>query len=407
MGELERIQRRCNDKGWPKPKRKSPRLRGPESTWRRRRGLDIKSKLSAAAVDTTIKKGWSRLRQLLDGDRWHGFQTLAGESDVWVTSFIVTHVSDIAKDAELRRPKSFLATARGASGGWSYGGAVPPDADSTAWCLKALDGSLSHDDRNEAETFLWSHRVQDGIATYTDDSGIREYIQAGDLSIEGWTSEHPDVTAAAIFSDPNYTDRDTILSALIDQQNGSGFYDAYWWRGPHYTTSMVLRAAGACEVRIPAKNAKLLLRGLTREQLEDGGYGLGSSMTLDPLTTAFALESFSFLSYLGAAKERERAARALLEAQRDDGGWDGDYVMRIPSPGVVHPEHVDGWTRGTGGGNSFVLDKDGLFATAASCAALDRWRRVENGELDPGRWPILRIRRKASGLPAEVNVKVA
>jgi hypothetical protein len=82
--------------------------------------------------------------------------------------------------------------------------------------------------------------------------------------------------------------------------------------------------------------------------------------------------------------------------------------MRIPAPGVVHPEHVDEWSRGTGGGNSFVLDKDGLFATAAACSALDRWRRVESGDLMPGKWPIQRMPKKgAESFQTEVKVKVA
>ena len=45
-------------------------------------------------------------------------------------------------------------------------------------------------------------------------------------------------------------------------------------------------------------------------------------------------------------------------------------MLRIPAPDVKDPNRVSGWRRGTGGGNSFVMDEDGVFATALALYAL-------------------------------------
>ena len=64
------------------------------------------------------------------------------------------------------------------------------------------------------------------------------------------------------------------------------------------------------------------------------------------------------------------------------GAWRGDYVLRIPAPDVTDPRRVPEWSRATGGGNSFVMDRDGLFATTMACHALALNDRLEAGEYD-------------------------
>lgn len=239
-------------------------------------------------------------------------------------------------------------------------------------------------DRRAAEGFLWSHRTEGGFSTYRPDSSIRQYIGAGDQqSIAGWTAPHPDVTAAALLpSVPPERRRDAQaeLAKLLARQRGAGFFDAYWWRGPHYTTALTLRALSRYRRRLPDDQAERLLRALEREQLADGGYGLGSAVRLDPFTTALALESLCHLAYLGGATERAAAGAALLAAQAGDGGWPGDFVMRIPAPDVVDPTHVTHWTPAGGGGNSYVFDQEGQFATALASHALAHWQVVETGD---------------------------
>lgn len=357
----------------------------------------MRSGFDAVAVDAAIKQGVGWLLGQIQAGRWRGFPTLAGESDVWVTGFILAHLSWLVRrNAKTRDAQSFLLNARRSSGGWSYGGEVPPDADSTAWCLMALKGvnTLPVGERRAGEAFLWSHCTKGGVATYKPDSGIREYIKsASDHSISGWTSAHPDVTAAAILADPDGERVEELLSDLVARQTGAGFFDSYWWRGPHYATTLTLRALSRCKRRLPAASARMILRALVREQLPDGGFGLGAAMRLDPFTTALALESFAHLSYLGGLRNQRAAGNALLKYQGGSGGWAGDFVMRIPAPDVIDPRHVEIWTRGGGGGNCFIPDRDGLFATATACFALDCWRQAETTDSKTRAYPSIRLQK--------------
>ena len=342
-----------------------------------------------------VAGGLDRLLAAQEHGRWRGFPTLAGESDVWVTAFVVAHLREFKGRAPaLRHARAFLASARHASGGWSYGGEVPPDADSTAWCLLALGRSraLTANAARDARRFLATHTTRAGVSTYRDDGEIRRYISAdASVSMDGWTSPHPDVTVSAMLAGvPSLTTPEgtAALARLVSRQSGAGFWDAYWWRGPLYTTTLILRAVDAAEHRLPRDVALRLLRALQREQLPGGGFALGAAADPNPFSTALALECLSRLAYLGAEDARRAAAASLLTLQSADGGWAGDYVLRIPAPHIVEPRHVSGWSRGTGGGNSYVADSGGTFATALACYALTISERTPGATQNWGEIPV-------------------
>ena len=248
--------------------------------------------------------------------------------------------------------------------------------NSTAWCLIATQGSpsLPMDRRRDAEAFLASHAGDRGIATYRDQAvgGIRSYIRAGnELMLTGWTAPHPDVTAAALLAGwpREAAQARRFLTDLVATQTGAGVWESYWWRGPLYLSALLLRALEARALALPNSAARRLLIALEREQQPSGGYCLGSDPE-DAFSTALALDCLQRLAHVGGERARQRARAALLSQQRDDGGWAGGYVLRIPAPDVKDPNRVSGWRRGTGGGNSFVMDEDGVFATALALYAL-------------------------------------
>jgi len=257
----------------------------------------------------------------------------------------------------------------------------------------ALEGSkgLSDRRRETAKAFMWSHRTDLGISTYRKDSGIIEYLGIDERQIVGWTSAHPDVTAAVLLAGGVKKEQENEeLAKLVATQKGSGFFDAYWWRGPYYTTTLLLRTMTKNRKRLPDSQAYLILNALKREQLSDGGFGLGASLQLDPFTTALALESLSYLSYLGGESERRLAGIGLIKTQKDNGSWEGNYIMRIPAPNIVDPLHVSKWSRQGFGGNCYIYDENGWFSTAASCFALESWRRVESREMkNVHKWPVV------------------
>ena len=135
--------------------------------------------------------------------------------------------------------------------------------------------------------------------------------------------------------------------------------------------------------------------GLVREQLANGGFGLDSSEKPDPFTTALALELFTHLSYLGHHRERINCGNALLQLQQENGGWAGDYILRIPAPHVVDPNEIISWNNADGGGNSLIEDKEGLFATAMACYALACWRHTETQDPLLKDWPVFNFKKNA------------
>ncbi len=343
--------------------------------------MKLNTEVNGKAIDAAIEKGINYLLSYNINGGWKGFPTLAGESDIWVTGFVLTHISALCHQTKIiGEAENFLLQSRHTDGGWSYSSHVPSDADSTAWCLQALQSckEFTEKDAEKARTFLWSHFTNGGVSTYKTNSGIREFISApADEYIAGWTSAHPDVSIAAVLSDTQNEKTAEIINWLIEQKTSKGLINSYWWRGPHYATTLFLRALSDKKHELSNEHAALIADSLVHEQLADGGFGLDSSAIMNPFTTALALESFVHLSSLGKQDERMNCANALLHAQLENGSWAGDYILRIPAPYVKDPGEVVTWNNADGGGNSLIEDKDGLFATAVSCYALDCLRKSE------------------------------
>jgi hypothetical protein len=332
------------------------------------------------AIVERLQAALDRLRSLQQGGLWRGFPTLAGQSDVWVSGFVASHLSGVESVTFDAAPTIAALLETGATdGGWGYGGDVPVDADSTAWCAMAVAGdNAAAATLIEARRVLEDHRHGNGFATYLPESGIVKFIEASSAArVTGWTAAHPDVTAAVLLAGvpADEADSEPVLRHLVASQTGAGFIDSYWWRGPFYGSALALRALNARGRRLEPDGEATMYEGLAGKQLADGGFGLGASPNMDPFTTALGLEALCRLAHLDDEGLRHRAADALVAVQGDDGGWSGDFILRIPAPDVIYPRHVDEWSRGTGGGNSFVPDVDGLFATAVAAYALDLWQR--------------------------------
>lgn len=315
------------------------------------------------------------------GALWRGFPTLAGTSDAWVSGFICAHLAAFAPEhvpTNLAMTIAALLDRRTIGGGWSYGAGVPDDADSTAWCLLATRDAAPADAAAEATSLLEDHHTAGGYATYRALGGIAEFIGSSQDRVAGWSAPHPDVTAAVLLAGVppvGSEEEQVVLAWLVAQLSGTGLMPSYWWRGELYGTALTLRALRERGRRLTDDREGVMLRGLKRMQLADGGYGLGASQVADPFTTAMGLEAWCHLAHDDVEGEARRAAHALLRCQRPDGSWAGDFVMRIPAPGLVDPRGAPFWSRGTGGGNSYVPDVDGVFATAMAAHALDRWSR--------------------------------
>lgn len=342
--------------------------------------MKTKPELNYSNVNQAIKKGVNYLLNNSLSGRWNGFPTLAGESDIWVTGFVMAHIQALCKNQDtLKDTKEFLIASRQPTHGWSYSAIVPSDADSTAWCITALEqvAGVASNELEKSKSFLWSHFVEHGISTYNVNSGIGNFISAHyDEAIAGWCAPHPDVSIAAVLADVHHEKVPGILAWFQSLSTDEGFINSYWWRGPFYTTTLMLRALHIRGEALPKEQAERLLKGLKNLQLDDGGFALETGNKADPFSTALALEAFSYLSDIGGQNETHACAKALLKMQTEHGSWAGDFILRIPAPNVLNPETVMAYDNVDLGGNSFVQDKEGLFATVMACYALNRFRHT-------------------------------
>ncbi len=368
--------------------------------------MDPGNLYDSEGAENAINKGIQHLLSLMVNNRWKGFPTLAGQSDIWVTAFVLTHIFHLCKQKEaLKRSQNFLLASQHPSGGWSYSNQVPPDADSTSWCLMALQShkEFNVDAIEEAKAFLWSHFTNDSLSTYTAESGIREFISAPGLeTIAGWTAAHPDVSIAAVLAAIQNDKVPQVMNWLLARQAREGLINSYWWRGPYYTTTLFLRALTKLKLRLPQEQAKKIAEALVHEQKVNGGFVLGSSENTDAFTTGLALESFINLSYPGLHQQINKCANALLLSQNENGGWAGNFILRIPAPFITDPNQVASWNNG-GGGNSFVEDGEGIFATAMACHALDCWRKRETQNDQSKEWPVIQIKNVAKGIDPKIK----
>lgn len=342
--------------------------------------MELNMGVNGEAIDAAIEKGTGYLLSANNNGHWKGFPTLAGESDIWVTGFVLAHIQKLCPQTNtIGKTEDFLLQSRSVDGGWSYSRHVPPDADSTAWCLQALQScnKFTETDAAKAKTFLWNHYNGKGISTYRTESGIRAFIGApADELIAGWTSTHPDVSIAAVLADGQQEKAAAIINWLTDHQKNNGFIYSYWWRTPQYATALLLRALEKRKQLLSKEQAGLIAALLVQKQLADGGFGLDSSVIMDPFSTALALELFTYLTSAGYQHEQMNCGRALLQTQQENGSWSGDYILRIPAPYVTDINQVASWNNADGGGNSLINDTDGLFATAMACYALHCWRNA-------------------------------
>ncbi len=240
--------------------------------------MDLINVVDPKAADHAIDRGIKYLLSLNVNGRWKGFPTLAGESDIWVTGFVLAHIYNLSQQANvIKESQDFLLRSRHPSGGWSYSASVPPDADSTAWCLIALQltGAITEPVLEEARTFMWNHFNGSGVSTYTSESGIREFISApAGYPLSGWTGAHPDVSIAAVLADPQSEKVPEIINWLSDQQTKEGFINSYWWLSSYYTTTLLLRALSGDKKQVPEEHAKIIAASMVRDQLADGGFSV-------------------------------------------------------------------------------------------------------------------------------------
>lgn len=341
------------------------------------------SVLALSEVDAAIEAALNYiLRRQDDQGFWSDFHTLAGESTYWVSGFVGRHLLTCLPNSE-SIPKAIeaLLACEQVTGGWGYGKDVPSDSDSTINVLLFLARA------NREPQGGWSRFIeiladyqnpQGGFATFASSNLISTYMQLPEkVSFRGWTSAHPEVTAAAVilmheiggvqFQGPIQK----AIAFLLGNQRFEGYWPAYWWVGPYAGTCLTLQALAAVGLSSNSPYIQRALKWLLSRQSPDGSWDTGFEPRAPGFSTALALTALTTYEPKWISDGRvEAGVRQLLKKQNEDGSWPAELKMRIPSPWIEHPDEGFGWNYDDRGTNTIIRDQNRLYTTTTSMNAL-------------------------------------
>lgn len=296
---------------------------------------------------------------------WWDFDTLAGESDEWVTAYTGLALARSGTTAHHDAWRLLRSRWRW-NGGWGYSRRVPADADSTAWALRLghTVGAGATRRYRRALALLERHvGAAGGVATYRRAGSIRRFTALDRrVRFDGWCAPHVCVTAMAA-SVVGLTSQPAIRAFLVSHQDSDGSWPGYWWCDREVATGL---AAEALAKGTPAERARAAAAAT---------WALRESTATEPSDSAFRLAWRLRLFNLvpeprtGAAA-RHRTVEELASLQRSDGSFPPSSRLRIPPPDVVNPDDWRGWRLGGRGGGSIIVDQRAIFTTATVVAAL-------------------------------------
>jgi hypothetical protein len=304
------------------------------------------------------------------------FELPPGRASGWTTGYIATMLAPCAaaRAAVQRAGHWLMAIYRPGQGwahrqpmpaGWGYNEKVPPDCDSTAWALLALDGA-GLPPTDGMRWALTGYRRFNGLyQTYT-------HRPPGDM----WTDTHVDVTVVALqalltMGTAEARSIEVTVERLLELADQDGWH-AYWWADDTYVVAQALQALAEFErwcARTgygdadPATRTRVdaLRRGVAgvldayRQQREWVAAGR------DPFGAALRLRAWASMG--GALPAARAPAELLLASQAPDGGWPGGPKLRETYHEIQQP-----WATADSG--VLYADFAGLFTTATVVGAL-------------------------------------
>lgn len=345
-----------------------------------------------AAIDGAV--AWLVERQSEAGC-WRDFDAVMGGSDEWVTAYAATELAAAPSGAgrnAAQRAWHWLLDRRGADDGWGFNGALPADADGTAWGL-ALAHALEVDRSPRAvaaASVLRRHATAaGGFASYVPAAAPVLADTLGEVSMAGLFEDHTCVSAAAALL-PGTDAR--VHDFLCHRQHDDGRWTGYWWCDDEYATGLAapalcrrgrrgMRTAPAGDVHEPAPAGDAHEGRRDREPGEDRcdadavqraaawvrrrarGGAIISDFSAAPSPFATAAGGAALLAAEGPGRSSSvspaasELVRWLLDRQHADGSWEPSAYMRIPPP--------DARTPPADGDRTFVgIDDAGIFTTA-------------------------------------------
>ncbi len=278
---------------------------------------------------------------------WVDYRLPVGESTQWITAFVGDALASSAASRVARRwvrrsstfrareaashAARWLDETRSYPAGWGFNHTTGMDADSTAFALRLFRAVGRPVRPADAAALRHNWRPEGGFATY-DDSDC-------------WGAVHPCVTATGFLALDAADQRQ--LRASLDHYFArtvlaDGTWPAYWWRAHYYSTYHHLwlhRVLGTPAPRITASRVPP-----EHASAFDVAYAAGIAHLAGELDTS-----------------RQLLDR-LLDMQKADGGWEGDFNLRVTDPGCAEP-----WNDPRG---ALYCDYRGSITTASALMVL-------------------------------------
>lgn len=316
-------------------------------------------------------------------NQWNDFHTRSsGESNEWITAFVLSHSATDFPDATAKFAEHFVAS-RGIIG---YNSAVPPDSDSSCWGILALvfnDIPISESLFSLWHAFIkshWTDNLRIGFSTYLVNSPIIAYKSknGGWNQFDGWTKTGCNEITALVFyalcKIHKFRHWEQHAEQWIDFLLEDHAIRSYWWVSPMYAYRTIVEAMYAITSETPRLAIKChhLLKRIGDEVLSDYslGYDLSAFDCANQLIVCNMLSSMTeidndapFVDVIGKSLVR------LLGMQLEDGSWCSDAIMRIPYPNDTEPWNSSYFStdvHGTGG----ILGDSGIISTAIARQAI-------------------------------------
>ena len=194
----------------------------------------------------------------------------------------------------------------------------------------------------QALNFLNQHLDKNGgLATYIEKLA-RPYVEKkyqyppDSVSVEGWCSAHPCVSAAAT----NLKDfGEKTFDFLRQTQRSDGSWQGYWWQNDEYTTALATKALARKKNTQDNRRVQLTIEWAKKRIKPNGAVYSTVRGNDSPFATALCVQ---ILNLADGKQETEtllnQAIKWLIQNQLSDGSWESSAMFRLPKPGNVNPE---------------------------------------------------------------------
>lgn len=331
--------------------------------------------------ENTIKKAISTAKNYILNTQesngcWEDFLNDAGISDIWATAFVTYSLSkDNILISEFQKSKGFLLSNTNSDYVWGYNTDWIPDADSTSFAILALN-SLGHVFKEEELKGWYSYQNDDGgFSTYNNEQELSASLNSKDITnVTGWLNSHFCVSSIAylVFSELKINNKySKKLREYLIYNLKTESYQPYWWTSSIYSISYLIIASSLSH----DNEILLLCNRILNKYLKNIQFPIKNEFYAGLLLNAVC---YSNNELIISKSILSKLVLGLIESQKKDGSWEGNYSLRMPSPHIINPNiEVKFWDENNRGTNIHVKDFHRLFTTVSCLSALTKYDSIK------------------------------